>query len=484
MERLLKIGTIKAKQAHQIRKSRLGIGFEKLDRAVFDPEKAYNKVAAIGVKWIRIQSGWARTEKEKGIYDFSWLDNIVDNILARGMKPWICLCYGNPLYSSFASVYFGAVGCPPIATEEERTAWVRYVSAVAAHYRGKVEYYEIWNEPDSRYSWKHAHAEDEPEPGPNALEYAMLANLTADAVHEADPNAKVVGFAIAQAYQYTYMNTALAAGMAERIDALSFHAYTADDTLRPGYLKMLRQLLDSYRPGIEIIQSETGAQSRSDGSGALAGLSWTPEKQMKHQLRNLLHDLASDVTFTSYFSTMDMIEALRGLVSDKKSYLDYGYFGVLSADFDENGFSTGSYTPKPSYRSLQVLTALFSEDFLPKELPVRHVSLPSQRVKGNDCDDKTIVVYTFARDNGAKAIVYWNAVPLLTQTYEGTISFQTFGMDHSVHLIDLADGCVYTLPAEMVKDAGAGEIQLINVPISDTPKMLVFGDMKDEMEGI
>ena len=73
---------------------------------------------------------------------------------------------------------------------------------------------------------------------------------------------------------------------------------------------------------------------------------------------------------------------------------------------------------------------------------------------------------------------------MLTQTYEGTISFQTFGMDQSVHLIDLADGCVYTLPAEMVKDAGAGEIQLINVPISDTPKMLVFGDMKDEMEGI
>jgi hypothetical protein len=112
------------------------------------------------------------------------------------------------------------------------------------------------------------------------------------------------------------------------------------------------------------------------------------------------------------------------------------------------------------------------------------VSLPSKRVKGNDCDDKTIVVYTFARDNGAKAIVYWNAVPLLTQTYEGTISFQTFGMDQSVHLIDLADGSVYNLPEEMVKDAGAGEIQLINVPISDTPKMLVFGDISDEMQEV
>ena len=75
-------------------------------------------------------------------------------------------------------------------------------------------------------------------------------------------------------------------------------------------------------------------------------------------------------------------------------------------------------------------------------------------------------------------------MPLLTQTYEGTISFQTFGMDKDIRLIDLADGSVYALPESMIKDAGAGEIQLINVPISDTPKMLVFGDINDEMEDL
>ena len=62
---------------------------------MFDPEKAYDKVAAIGVKWVRIQSGWARTEKEKGVYDFRWLDSIVDNLLARGLKPRMCLCCGD-----------------------------------------------------------------------------------------------------------------------------------------------------------------------------------------------------------------------------------------------------------------------------------------------------------------------------------------------------------------------------------------------------
>lgn len=71
MDRLTKIGSVKPVHSTQVKESTLGLGFEKLDRAVFDPEKAYDKVAALGVKWIRIQSGWARTEKKPGVYDFA-----------------------------------------------------------------------------------------------------------------------------------------------------------------------------------------------------------------------------------------------------------------------------------------------------------------------------------------------------------------------------------------------------------------------------
>lgn len=71
MERLKKIGNVRAKNSTEVKISRFGLGFEKLDRAVFDPEKAYDRVAQTGVKWIRIQSGWERTEQEKGVYDFS-----------------------------------------------------------------------------------------------------------------------------------------------------------------------------------------------------------------------------------------------------------------------------------------------------------------------------------------------------------------------------------------------------------------------------
>lgn len=55
---------------------------------MFDPEKAYDRVAETGVKWIRIPSGWARTEREPDVYDFGWLDAVVHNLLQRGLRPW------------------------------------------------------------------------------------------------------------------------------------------------------------------------------------------------------------------------------------------------------------------------------------------------------------------------------------------------------------------------------------------------------------
>ena len=63
MERLKKIGALERLSSSEIEYSKIGIGFEKLDRDVFDPEKAYDKVAAIGVKKVRIQSGWLKTER-------------------------------------------------------------------------------------------------------------------------------------------------------------------------------------------------------------------------------------------------------------------------------------------------------------------------------------------------------------------------------------------------------------------------------------
>ena len=44
-------------------------------------------LAALGVRRVRLQSGWARTERSRGSYDFAWLDGIVGDLAAIGVEP-------------------------------------------------------------------------------------------------------------------------------------------------------------------------------------------------------------------------------------------------------------------------------------------------------------------------------------------------------------------------------------------------------------
>ena len=193
-------------------------------------------------------------------------------------------------------------------------------------------------------------------------------------------------------------------------------------------------------------------------------------------LRMLLQDLYAGVAFTSYFSTMDMIEALNGRVGDRASYLDYGYFGVISADFDEDGRATGEYSEKPSYYALSTLASLFAGRAEAFRFPVAREYLPSVRVNGTDCCDNSVQDYTFRLDNGDTALVYWNAVPILTSTYEGTITYSVYGQDiENVRLVDLSTGDVYLLPDDMKNDQMDGGIRLRNLPLSDAPLMILFG---------
>ena len=105
------------------------------------------------------------------------------NLVQRGLTPWLCLCYGNGIYDEDAAKLFGAVGCPPIKTDEQVKAWHDYVVALVKRYHGRCEWYEVWNEPDGQWCWKH---------GPSGTEYGNFVIATAKAIKEADPTAKIM----------------------------------------------------------------------------------------------------------------------------------------------------------------------------------------------------------------------------------------------------------------------------------------------------
>lgn len=465
MEQLKKIGSIKPKSSQEIRTSRISLGFEKLDRNVFDPEKAYDKVAECGVKKARIQSGWQRTETQKGVYDFAWLDSIVDNLVARTIEPWICLCYGNPLYNELARKTFGAVGCAPITSEEEKAAWINYVKAVVARYCDRVRYFEVWNEPDGVWCWKH---------GVNAKELGEFTLVTARAVKEVDPTAFTVGGVVCER-QLDFLNSAFKTGMGDYLDFISFHEYTHDERQVFEKVASYRSLAKLYNSRIELIQGESGSQSKSGGHGAVRTGAWTEPIQAKQLARHTMADLLAGVHFTSYFSCMDMIEALNGTVGDTASILDYGYFGILGADFDENGRSTGEYYKKPSFYVLQNICSLFAEEWKLCEHPVFVHEGYSDRKFDRQLGRYEITSGCFERESG-KAFVYWYPSNIMHTSFQSSIKMEFLNPWGELHLIDLMDGAIYEIPASMIEDKGDGVYMIRELPIKDTPLVLMLGN--------
>ncbi len=469
MKRLIKKGTLPFKCASEIPFSRVGVGFEKLDRGLFDPEKAYDLVAGLGVKFARIQSGWMRTEREKGVYDFAWIDSIVDNLLARGVEPWIDLAYGNPLYTPIAKNFFGAVGCPPLE-EKALAAWCAYAEALARRMKGKVDKYEIWNEPDLRFAWRLEGKTEGTRGTPDGKEYGEFAKATAAAIRAGDPGACVIGFAVGKPYHFDFLTDAMKTGLGELLDAASYHCYDVSTVNRVRYHDAFAALLRSYKPGLEIIQGESGTQSEYSLAGALKFMDWTPEKQTKHLLRLMITDLSLDCKFVSYFSAMDMVEALHGLNSNKKSYMDYGFFGVIRAEFDENGVATGTYTRKPSYFALQTVATLFAGDAKPEPLPYAFSSEPCSFTAAPDYDGPALMIRPFRLGDGARLFTYWKDCDILTETVAGTVTV-TLAADEVPELIDLKDGTLYAIPDEMVTRQ-SGAVTLTHLPLRDYPLAL------------
>lgn len=470
-----KIGKIKTKTASEIKKSPIGIGFEKLDRNLYDPERCYDFLAKLGAKWVRIQSGWCRTEKEKGVYDFSWLDSIVDNLTERGLKPWLCLCYGNELYTPNAVNAAGAVGCPPIKTAAEREAWAAYVKKCAEHFKDRIELFEVWNEPDGDYCWR---------PASNPEEYREFCILTSKAVKEVIPNAKIAAGSLFYLhshinYLYRMMNNELA----DCIDFITYHGYNCrPETDGRRDFENIKAVIDMYGGKIGIIQGEAGTQSRYSLNGGFSSIEWTSEKQTKFILRRLLSDLADGVYFSSIFSLVDIYENI--FTDDVDICRDkYGFFGIVGESFDENGKPLSEYREKEAFYAMQTVSMLFSDGVEKTDMAVTFdlpetCIAPEIGVVYENPADSNIACGAFKAANGSKAFVYWKAVNIITQSYDGLVKLNFYGVSDKFKLIDLYDGTIYKIDDENVIYEN-GVLTLKKAPLKDYPLMIAFDDFEE-----
>ena len=469
MEQLIKVGNLKSIKSNEVTFSKFGIDLPKLDRIPYDASKTYDKLQNIGVKFLRLNSGWQKCEKEKGKYDFAWLDEIVNNFLKRGIQPWLILAFGNELYSEKAKDVFGAIGIPPIFSEEEKEGWRNFCKAIAKHFKGRVDMFEIWNEPDMPWCWKH---------GPSGKEYGNFVIETCKAVRKENENAYMIGGSMACKESVWWLEEVFQTGAGKYLNAISYHIYSPNQMLSSQAVKNFKAIFKKYDLNLELIQGEQGTPSNGKGYGALCKGIWNEYKQAKMLLCRQVTDLGLDLKFTSWFSTVDLIEGLNGNNHDLKSHLDYGYFGILSAKFDENGVSIGDFEPKKSYFAYQNLCSLLGKNFVKNEnvpiLPFKENY--SELIYDVPVQPEDIEITMFKKDSGAWGASYFKRGNILQNDFESVTSLLVDYDYEKLRIVDPMTGEIYRIPEVCSKKHIDGVYKLFDIPIKDYPLFLVKED--------
>ena len=404
-------GKLTSRPSLAITASPLSVGYETLDRQHFDPVKTYRYAAQLGVKWARCQTGWARTEKIRGQYDFGWLDEVVDGLLKIGIQPWFNLGYGNPLYVAGADET--AVGWVPVFDPAALDAWKAFTGKIAEHFRDRVRHYEIWNEPNITNFWK---------PGkPDAASYVELVRQTAPIIRQHVPNAVIIGCGLSGT-PLDYLKHCLEAGLVKYVDKISYHPYRPVPEANYGAeVTAMREALKQHEGAhIGLWQGENGAPSKKGGAGALHGLDWNETRQAKWLTRRILSDLRLEIELTNYFLIVDLI-GYRGSANWK---------GLLHGE---------DYTPKQSYFAYQNLCTLFDADTRKADLPV-HVE---------NAGDANVMTASFLR-RGQPLYAYWSAADLMSDAPVRKVRVEVGGKAGALTkpaLLDPLTGQVYRISA-------------------------------------
>ena len=328
------IGTIKPRNVSEIKSSNWTIGCEVLDRdyANYDSYKEY--LPSLGIKKIRLMAGWAKTEKQKGVYDFAWLDHIIDDALAHGLKPWVETSYGNPIYEGGGGIDLGG-GFP--TSPEALAAWDRWVTALVTRYKDKVTEWEMWNEPDSK----------------PAQDIAEINIRTAEIIKKIQPEAEIAGLAMASGSNTKlldgYLKVHADRGKLDLYKWIVYHGYSMNPDAHYKGVENLRSVLSGYSSTLRLRQGENGAPSGYCPGFALSKYNWTENSQAKWDTRRMLGDLGRDIE-SSVFCIIDMY------------YKKWGGEGTLNIKgLIQSDPTLRAIRPKTAFYSVQNVASVFDD---------------------------------------------------------------------------------------------------------------------------
>ncbi len=112
-----------------------------------DQEMEVLAAGLCGAKIIRTGVGWEGLEPQKGKWDFSLMDRLVDLYGKDGMELQAMLAF-TPKWAAPPEAQNSKDWLDWNRAVPDMEAWKEYARTVAKHYDGKIRYWEVWNEPD------------------------------------------------------------------------------------------------------------------------------------------------------------------------------------------------------------------------------------------------------------------------------------------------------------------------------------------------
>jgi hypothetical protein len=222
-------------------------------RIPVEQRPALVKQVARGATVARDDFSWAAVERTVGVYDWSGMDALHDDLREQGVLPWFILDYGNP---ALGCDFRGKAQQPH--TDRCNAAFCKFAVTAMARYPAKPGelsvIWELWNEPNTHAFWGGAGLHG------NASEYAALAF----ALHAARASAGQLGktFLVGPAvagfgtnFTWNYLEALSSLGALETFDALSVHSYRAGppESVLADYAR-----LRALEPSARILSGEWG----------------------------------------------------------------------------------------------------------------------------------------------------------------------------------------------------------------------------------
>jgi len=138
-------------------------------------------VKEAGFRWVKQEFAWREIEGvAPGIFDWGKTDRVMDQIDAFGLKV-IARVGVQP---EWAGGDYPQVGPP-----DDYQDFANFLHALATRYQGRIDAYQIWNEPNLAREWGSR--------PPNPAEYTELLRVAYQTIKAVDPNAYIISAGLA-----------------------------------------------------------------------------------------------------------------------------------------------------------------------------------------------------------------------------------------------------------------------------------------------